>query len=180
MPGEVLPRSGDAKAASRLSSFGFSGTIAHGLFVLVGVRSSTSVVTSMYRHKKLLTLAGSSGCLSLPLLALCDPHTILSSQTITVLSHHIVGGNILLPGVGYVEMAFAADADRRKVLSAVAVVRPCVLPAPGMGVAGERCTLRCTLRETGTFDIASLRSTGPLPHWIGYLADSCEASSSYT
>ena len=108
-----------------------------------------------------------------------DSHVLLPEGTLAVLSHHIVGGNILLPGVGYVEMAFAADADRRKVLSAVAVVRPCVLPAPGMGVAGERCTLRCTLREAGTFDIASLRSTGPLPHWIGYLANLREASSSY-
>ena len=32
MPGEVLPRCGDATAAARLSSFGFSGTIAHGAF----------------------------------------------------------------------------------------------------------------------------------------------------
>ena len=47
------------------------------------------------------------------------------------MSHHVVGGNILLPGVGYVEMAFAADASRCAVLSAVAFVRPCVLPAPG-------------------------------------------------
>ena len=93
----------------------------------------------MYRHKKLLTLAGSSGCLSLPLLALCDPHTILSSQTITVLSHHIVGGNILLPGVGYVEMAFAANGSRHAALSAVAFVHPCVLPEPGEGA--ERCAL---------------------------------------
>ena len=36
MPGEVLPRGGDAKVASRLSSFGFSGTIAHALLVLMG------------------------------------------------------------------------------------------------------------------------------------------------
>ena len=70
-----------------------------------------------------------------------DSHVLLPEGTLAVISHHIVGGNILLPGVGYVEMAFAADADRRKVLSAVAVVGPCVLPAPGMGVAGERCTL---------------------------------------
>ena len=36
MPAEVLPRGGDAKVASRLSSFGFSGTIAHALLVLMG------------------------------------------------------------------------------------------------------------------------------------------------
>ena len=32
MPGEVLPHGGDTTAPSRLSSFGFSGTIAHGAF----------------------------------------------------------------------------------------------------------------------------------------------------
>ena len=34
MPNEVLPRCGDASGAARLSSFGFSGTIAHALVAL--------------------------------------------------------------------------------------------------------------------------------------------------
>ena len=73
-----------------------------------------------------------------------DSHVVFSEGTLAVLSHHIVGGHMLLPGVGYVEMALAADADRRKVLSAVAVVQPCVLPALDQNAAGEQCTLRCT------------------------------------
>ena len=48
MPGEVLPRCGDATAAARLSSFGFSGTIAHALFAS-GARSSTASGVSLYR-----------------------------------------------------------------------------------------------------------------------------------
>ena len=36
MPAEVLPRGGDARAASRLSSFGISGTIAHALLNSAG------------------------------------------------------------------------------------------------------------------------------------------------
>ena len=47
MPGEVLPRCGDATAAARLSSFGFSGTIAHALFAS-GARSSTASGVSLY------------------------------------------------------------------------------------------------------------------------------------
>ena len=57
------------------------------------------------------------------------------------MSHHVVGGSILLPGVGYVETAFAAGASRRAVLSAVAFVRPCVLPGP-RAAASERRALR--------------------------------------
>ena len=108
-----------------------------------------------------------------------DVRVVLPVETLAVLSHHVVGGSILLPGVGYVEMAFAAGASRRAVLSAVAVVRPCVLLGP-RAAASERCMLRCMRRATDTFEIASLSSTGPLPHWFGCLglADSCEDSSS--
>ena len=52
MPGEVLPRCGDATAAARLSSFGFSGTIAHALFAsATGARSSTASGVSLYRFQ---------------------------------------------------------------------------------------------------------------------------------
>ena len=137
---------------------------------------------SLYRREKTPWLAESSGHLVTPSLhaEANDMNPVLSIRTLSVLSHHVVGGSILLPGVGYVEVAFAAGASRRAVLSAVAFVRPCVLPAPGWGAASERCTLRCMRREADTFEIASLSSTGPLPHWFGCLglADSCKDSSS--
>ena len=85
-----------------------------------------------------------------------EQRVVLPVGTLAVLSHHVVGGNILLPGVGYVGMAFAADAGRCVVLSAVAFVRPCVLPGP-RAAASERCALRCARREAGTrIEIASL------------------------
>ena len=85
---------------------------------------------------------------------------VLPVGTLAVLSHHVVGGSILLPGVGYVETAFAAVAGRRAVLSAVAFVRPCVLPGL-RAAASERCLLRCARRDSGArFEIASQMFNG--------------------
>ena len=50
-----------------------------------------------------------------------------------VMSDHVVGGNILLPGVGYIEMAFAYCKTQQFALTAVAFVRPCVLPELSAG-----------------------------------------------
>ena len=58
-----------------------------------------------------------------------------------------------MPGVGYVEMAFAASSSRA--LTAVAFLRPCSLSGPGRG---EKCVLRCT-RRAGALEIASARGT---------------------
>ena len=71
---------------------------------------------------------------------------------------HVVAGNILFPGVGYVEVAFAANLDQASALTAAAFVRPCMLPNPRLGTS-KRCELRCTRRETGGIEIAS-RVTG--------------------
>ena len=50
MPAEVPPRGIDESAWSRLSSFGFSGTIAHALSASpTGARSSTASGVSLYR-----------------------------------------------------------------------------------------------------------------------------------
>ena len=97
----------------------------------------------MYRREQAPSLSEPSVHLVTPSLhaEAQEQRVVLPVGMLTVLSHHVVGGNILLPGVGYVELAFAAVAGRRAVLSAVAVVRPCVLPAPGGGAASERCTL---------------------------------------
>ena len=78
----------------------------------------------------------------------------LSPSAEALFSHHVVGGTIILPGVGYVEMAFAASSGRA--LAAVAFLRPCVLPEPGRG---EKCVLRCT-RRARALAIASARGNG--------------------
>ena len=48
-------------------------------------------------------------------------------------SDHVVAGNILFPGVGYVEVAFAANVGKGSVLTSVAFLRPCILPEPRSG-----------------------------------------------
>ena len=139
MPVEVLPRT-TASSGSRLSSFGFSGTIAHGAFearkTIVSMSSNDS--KSLYRNRRHVV---SSDATRLNwLLEAPDPQTsrldeaivfsgALSPSAEALFSHHVVGGTIILPGVGYVEMAFAASSGRA--LAPVAFLRPCVLPEPG-------------------------------------------------
>lgn len=67
---------------------------------------------------------------------------------------HVVGGQILLPGVGYLEMTFIANLGRVSAFTDVAFMRPCWLPRPG---TNEKCVLRCTRQGEGAFEIASWR-----------------------
>jgi hypothetical protein len=83
---------------------------------------------------------------------------VLTPSAELLFSDHVVAGNILFPGVGYVEVAFAANLDQASALTAAAFVRPCILPNPSLGTS-KRCELRCTRRETGGIEIAS-RVTG--------------------
>ena len=69
-----------------------------------------------------------------------------------ILSHHVVGGSILLPGVSFIDMAFAASPGHSS-LTAIAYLRPCLLPGP-TDRSGERCVLRCTQRGAA-LEIAS-------------------------
>jgi hypothetical protein len=59
----------------------------------------------------------------------------LSPSAELLFSDHVVGGKILFPGVGYVEVAFAANIGRGSVLTSVAFLRPCILPEPRSGKA---------------------------------------------
>ena len=161
MPVEVDPRT-TALSASRLSSFGFSGTIAHGAFEARKPVTSPTDAKSLYRNRRpvvpndttrldwLLEAPG-------PQQSRLDEAVVfsgaLSPSAEALFLHHVVGGDIILPGVGYVEMAFAASSGRA--LTAVAFLRPCLLPEPGRG---EKCVLRCT-RRGGTLEIASARGT---------------------
>ena len=105
---------------------------------------------------------------------------VLTPSAELLFSDHVVGGNILFPGVGYVEVAFAANLDRASVLTAAAFVRPCMLPNPRLGTS-RRCELRCTRRETGGIEIASRvtgSSTEPsfLSCFVGTLANCGDVS----
>ena len=158
MPVDVAPRT-TAVSGSRLSSFGFSGTIAHAAF-----EARKTVVTmsndskSLYRNRRFLTpidttrldwMIEAPGPQQSRLEEAVTFSGALSSSAEALFSHHVVGGTIILPGVGYVEMAFAASSGLA--LTAVAFLRPCVLSGPGRG---EKCVLRCT-QCGATLEIAS-------------------------
>ena len=152
-----------ALGGSRLSSFGFSGTIAHGAFeaqkTIVPISNDS---TSPYRNRRFVAPSETTRLDWLleapgPQQSRLDEAVVfsgaLSPSAEALFSHHVVGGTIILPGVGYIEMAFAASSGRA--LAAVAFLRPCVLPGPGRG---EKCVLRCTRRATGALEIASQHS----------------------
>jgi len=48
------------------------------------------------------------------------------------LVNHMVGGSILLPGVGYIELVLGS-LELPKSLTGVQFLRPCILPEPGLG-----------------------------------------------
>ena len=84
----------------------------------------------------------------------------LTPATEAFLSHHVVGGSILLPGVSFIEMAFAANPSPSS-LTAIAYVRPCSLPGPtaaGQILGPGSCNL-CTTTEA----LRHLPRTGCLP-----------------
>ena len=82
---------------------------------------------------------------------------VLSPSAEALFADHVVGGQILLPGVGYLEMMFIANLGRHSTFTGVLFMRPCWLPQPG---TNERCVLRCTRRGDGAFEIASWRGVG--------------------
>ena len=152
-----------------MSSFGYSGTIAHGAFEACRSPSSegTRDCKSLYRNRH----GNTKPCVKWQLSLLSEvprqqvgsgfDESIVSTGVFTpsaeaLLSHHIVGGRILLPGVGYLEMTFSAT--KQHVLKSVAFIRPCVLPEPQPGVA-EKYVLRCIRRGQETFEISSSGNT---------------------
>ena len=185
-------------ACGRASSFGYSGTIAHALLASAGARRSRGGgCGSLYRHKFVRVHGASIGRGRFVVPAGTTPTPCAQSAHETVvfagtlgpiaamlLSHHVVGGNILFPGVGYVEMAFCTiSGDACPFLSAVAFLRPCVLPDP-LRRGAERCALRYTQQDADAFQIASwLPSMGSedgkfVLHVVGQLRGREGASSS--
>ena len=151
------------------SSFGWSGIIAHGVFLYDGTNTTKSeertvANASLFRNSS--HHARRSDGLRLRWLAaipevhqsLTDDEVIFSGaftqSTEACLSHHVVDGSILLPGVSYIEMAFAAS-PTHSILKAISFIRPCFLPGLTGGY-GERCVLCCTKRGSA-LEIASRR-----------------------
>ena len=162
MPVDVVTRT-TVSSGSRLSSFGFSGTIAHGAFEARKPVTSPTDAKSLYRNRRFVAPSDTTRLDWLlealgPQQPRLDEAVVfsgaLSPSAEALFSHHVVGGTIILPGVGYVEMAFAVSSGRA--LTAVSFLRPCVLSGPGRG---EKCMLRCTQRA-GALEISSVRGTG--------------------
>ena len=175
-----------------MSSFGYSGTIAHGAFEACRSKYDTFIQSnkSLYRRRHVASRAEVPTRLNWLAekpnnIGPAVNDTVVFSGVLTpsaelLLSDHVVGGNILFPGVGYVEVAFAANLDQASALTATAFVRPCTLPNPRSGTS-KRCELRCTRRETGGIEIAS-RVTGSSTEpsfascFVGILASCGEVS----
>ena len=148
-----------------MSSFGFSGTIAHGAFAAESqvALANPGVSTSLYRGQRSSTPSELKWRLTLR--AKTPEHPVdsrfaeistgvLSPSAEALFSDHVVGGRILLPGVGYLEMTFIANLGRHSTFTDIAFMRPCWLPRAG---TNERYVLRCTRQGEGAFEIASWR-----------------------
>ena len=53
------------------------------------------------------------------------------------ISEHVIGGAVLLPGVGFVEMAMAFSRASQPALDALGFIRPCVLPGLETGLLNQ-------------------------------------------
>jgi hypothetical protein len=127
MPVELIGRFSISEASSlgRLSSFGFSGTIAHALFELGNTtlysHSTYILASSLFRsqHLKRQALSELVRRMNLVYRAQSRSHgsdTSLTQEYLSFCAHstfldHVVGGNVLLPDVGFLEMTLVAAPD---------------------------------------------------------------------
>jgi hypothetical protein len=86
----------------------------------------------------------------------------LSPFAFETLSDHVVGANILLPGVGYQEIALVVYTSKSKqsYLSGVVIARPCVLSRTDQ-------SLQYTTSAAGAYEIRSLASNISVTHVTG-------------
>ena len=134
----------------RLSSFGFSGTIAHG--VLASPRAAASSVfaeefASIFRSET-LRAATMSTSLRLQLEPPATKVAELAPAVRVMTSSHVIGDKALFPGVGFVEMALANAQTRSASLTSMAFTRPLVL-------GSSRGTMRYARTSRGEYTISS-------------------------
>lgn len=163
----------------RLSSFGFSGTIAHGLF---GVATSTRRACIKCDGRSIDVVAVSLVRASLYTVECAAPLTLglveqdgavgstmetslecqLPARARLAVKDHVIGRSVVFPGVGYVELAVAQletgipTSGEDTVARNVAFMRIWVLAAPTMSLdAPGPCHVRYTHSTNGTFEVAS-------------------------
>ena len=160
-----------ARRTSRLSSFGFSGTIAHGCFCVLSEHADAIHCTgtaSLFRDEARHAI-GSSRKWAMTLVLVEQPSCPvglvdavassfvgqLSLAAKVALSDHTISDRILLPGVGYVEMSMVHNPAHESALVAVAFIRPCVVPQLNNESAVGPCIFCYTGQSPGSFEVAS-------------------------
>ncbi|KAH8093681.1 delta-3,5-delta-2,4-dienoyl-CoA isomerase [Aureococcus anophagefferens] len=147
-----------AALACRLSSFGFSGTIAHGLSVSTTTGSppdAPSLKSAPSAFRAAAPVASDAfrafGVPGAPLLTQADTTFRLLPRVHATIADHVVNGAALFPGVGYVEIAassvMATGSGEDAALLDLTFVRPCVLT--------EDIEFMCSRSDDGGFDVSS-------------------------
>ncbi|KAK7241741.1 hypothetical protein SO694_00152034 [Aureococcus anophagefferens] len=147
-----------AALACRLSSFGFSGTIAHGLsvYTTTGSPPDAPSLTSAPSVFRAAAPVASDACRAFgvpgaPLLTQADTTFRLLPRVHATIADHVVNGAALFPGVGYVEIAassvMATGSGEDAALLDLTFVRPCVLT--------EDIEFMCSRSDDGGFDVSS-------------------------
>ena len=155
-------RAGAARGRGGVSSFGYSGTIAHAL--LQGASRAAAVgegggAPLRYRRRAFLwsepahpllqrRLPAPSGCAALFRSPVAGPlHALVAD--------HIVRGRILFPGVAYLETARAACSAAAPPSAAGAALRGVFFLQPLALEAGGAAWVECVLLESGAFEVRS-------------------------
>ena len=158
--GALQPASGADVASGSVSSFGYSGTIAHIVLQHASVAVTSAVVCSavvpsagllLHRrrafewvvvpHPFLATqLPPSDGAASLF-------RSSVAGKLFELVADHVVQGRVIFPGAGYLELGRAAT--RAEALHGVFFLQPLAVEVPNL-------LIECAVTEDGRFEVCSL------------------------
>ena len=142
------------RAATGVSSFGYSGTIAHAVVVRAdgGCEVPSPSTSLMYSRRAFAWCPSSSHPMAQSRLPLSDGANVFRSTVAGALhalvADHVVQGRVIFPGAGYLEMARAA-AEGESALCGVFFVRPLAIVVGGLVV-------ECEVRDAGHFEVRSV------------------------
>ena len=150
LPTQTSARAPDAQCGGGLSSFGYSGTIAH--VVVRHVGRATDHVARLCLYKR----CAFSWRKSLHPMVQCFPSSVGGATTafhstaagiMRVVQDHVILGRVVFPAAGYLEMARAAAPTDSTTLRGVFFVQPLALESVGL-------LIECAVAE-GRFEVRS-------------------------